>query len=52
MLYGDTEAFFQADKVTTDLTGVYVPKVMRDPRFAPTRRSRKSIQPRAPSGRS
>ncbi|MGW0761544.1 hypothetical protein ACWD1Y_34600 [Streptomyces sp. NPDC002814] len=32
-LYGDAEAFFQADKVATDLTGVYVPKVMRDPRF-------------------
>ncbi|WP_159074241.1 hypothetical protein [Streptomyces dioscori] len=32
-LYGDAEAFFRADKVATDLTGVYVPKVMRDPRF-------------------
>ncbi|MFL1906022.1 hypothetical protein ACJWDR_44100 [Streptomyces tauricus] len=32
-LYGDVEAFFQADKIATDLTGVYVPKVMRDPRF-------------------
>ncbi|MFD0310211.1 hypothetical protein [Streptomyces sp. NPDC127119] len=32
-LYGDAEAFFQADKIATDLSGVYVPKVMRDPRF-------------------
>lgn len=32
-LYGDTETFFRANKIATNLLGVYVPKVMRDPRF-------------------
>ncbi|MCQ4205730.1 hypothetical protein [Streptomyces longispororuber] len=32
-LYGDAKAWFHADKIATNLTAVYLPKVMSDPRF-------------------
>ncbi|MDG9703861.1 hypothetical protein [Streptomyces sp. DH37] len=32
-LYGDTEVFFHADKVATNLVPVYTPRLVRDPRF-------------------
>ncbi|MFD9906254.1 hypothetical protein [Streptomyces sp. NPDC059063] len=32
-LYGDAKAFFRADKVATNLTPVYTPKLIRDPLF-------------------
>ncbi|MFI9832911.1 hypothetical protein ACIHIX_35095 [Streptomyces sp. NPDC051913] len=32
-LYGDAEAYFEADRVATDLAAAYVPKVLRDPRY-------------------
>ncbi|GAB2879111.1 hypothetical protein GCM10027074_54290 [Streptomyces deserti] len=38
-LYGDTEAFFRADKIATNLTPVYTPKLVRDKRFTAALRS-------------
>ncbi|MBQ0853861.1 hypothetical protein J8N05_37485 [Streptomyces sp. BH-SS-21] len=32
-LYGDARAFFHADKIATNLSAVYMPRLMRDPRF-------------------
>ncbi|MEW2574438.1 hypothetical protein [Streptomyces sp. NPDC047070] len=32
-LYGDTAAFFRADKIATNAFALYMPKLMRDPRF-------------------
>lgn len=32
-LYGDAAAFFHADKIATNLPRVYMPNIMRDPRF-------------------
>ncbi len=32
-LFGDTEAFFRADKTAANLVAVYTPKLRRDPRF-------------------
>ncbi|MFF0727914.1 hypothetical protein [Streptomyces sp. NPDC004134] len=32
-LYGDVEAFFRADKIATNLSGLYSPQLMRDKRY-------------------
>lgn len=32
-LYGDAKAYFEADRVATDLVAAYLPKVMGDPRY-------------------